>query len=106
VTDPPEELEGAVEDRGGQRGRPHPESGLPSPMCEGRKVSGQARARTKGRKGDVTTTQSGYGWEHQQLRKRVPRVVAAGGATCARCGLPITPGDPWDLGHDDQDRSR
>jgi hypothetical protein len=32
--------------------------------------------------------------------------VAAGLATCARCGEPIEAGAPWDLGHDDYDRSR
>jgi hypothetical protein len=25
---------------------------------------------------------------------------------CARCGERIEPGEPWDLGHDDVDRSR
>ncbi len=47
-----------------------------------------------------------YGREHQLRRAKVARVVAAGGARCARCGDPITPGDAWDLGHVDGDGSR
>jgi hypothetical protein len=40
------------------------------------------------------------------LRKALQRVVAAGEANCARCGFPIVPGEPWDLDHEDHDRSR
>jgi hypothetical protein len=29
--------------------------------------------------------------------------VLAGLSECARCGEPIKPGSPWDLGHDDRD---
>jgi hypothetical protein len=32
--------------------------------------------------------------------------VLAGGVNCARCGEPIIPGQPWDLGHVDGDKSR
>jgi hypothetical protein len=51
------------------------------------------------------TTLRGYGWKHQKMRQIVQREVAAGVAVCARCGLRIDPGEPWDLGHDDFDRS-
>jgi hypothetical protein len=47
------------------------------------------------------TSRQGYGWMHQQERKRWSRVVAMGDAVCARCGRPIIPGTPWDLGHVD-----
>jgi hypothetical protein len=45
------------------------------------------------------TTQRGYGWQHQQERARVKRLVAAGKAFCARCGGWIEPGTPFDLDH-------
>jgi hypothetical protein len=47
------------------------------------------------------TSARGYGWRHQKLRESWSRVVASGGAVCAWCGLPIVPGEPWDLGHVD-----
>jgi len=31
--------------------------------------------------------------------------VEAGGVVCSRCQRPILPGQKWDLGHDDLDRS-
>jgi hypothetical protein len=51
------------------------------------------------------TSKRGYGAAHQQLRKQVAQLVAAGGAYCWRCGKPIQPWQSWDLGHDDNDRS-
>jgi hypothetical protein len=45
------------------------------------------------------TGERGYGTEHQKLRKRWSREVAAGVVACARCGRPIVPGTPWDLDH-------
>jgi hypothetical protein len=53
-----------------------------------------------------STTAGGYGHEHQQFRRRVAQAVALGGAVCARCGLPIRPGEEWHLDHDDEDRGR
>lgn len=53
-----------------------------------------------------TTTQRGYGTQHQQLRKQWQRAIDQGDVHCARCGLPIPPEQPraWDLGHT-EDRS-
>lgn len=53
----------------------------------------------------ASTTARGYGAAHQGLRRRVDILVQAGRATCWRCGLAIRPGEPWHLGHDDEDRT-
>lgn len=53
-----------------------------------------------------TTAQRGYGQRHRKLREMwVPR-VAAGKVSCVRCGRLIVPGERWDLGHMDGDRSQ
>jgi hypothetical protein len=51
------------------------------------------------------TALRGYGSRHQALRRGWAREVAAGDVVCARCGLEISPEEPWDLGHVDGDRS-
>lgn len=53
-----------------------------------------------------STTARGYGRQHQLLRARWAPYVAAGLVDCARCQRRIQPGARWDLGHDDQDRTR
>ena len=52
-----------------------------------------------------TIVQRGYGARHKKLRESWAPRVAAGGVSCARCGGLIRPGEPWDLGHSDVDRS-
>ena len=52
------------------------------------------------------TTERGYGHKHQQKRAEYQRVVDAGAGECWRCGDAINPGDEWQLGHDDHDRSK
>jgi hypothetical protein len=51
-----------------------------------------------------TTTEQGYGYEHQRLKEQWRPIVDAGRAICAEpiCLLPdrhIAPSQPWDLAH-------
>lgn len=52
------------------------------------------------------TTDHGYDAEHRARRKREQPLIDAGNAICWRCNKPITPGSKWDLGHDDNDRTK
>lgn len=36
---------------------------------------------------------------HQRHRRTWTTIITTTGWTCRRCGTPITPGQPWDLGH-------
>lgn len=46
-----------------------------------------------------STTERGYGGEHQRRRAEWCPLVEAGGVACARCGRVIIPGSAWHLGH-------
>lgn len=48
-----------------------------------------------------TPAERGYGTAHRRARQRIAHHVNTGNATCARCGQPIRPGQPWDLDHTD-----
>lgn len=61
-------------------------------------------ATLRGKK--LNTTRQGYGYKHQRLRKAWARIVKGGRVKCARCGELILPFEPWDLGHDDEDRTK
>lgn len=56
------------------------------------------------RKRKPSTSARGYGVVHRGVRKRWAPLVASGNVLCARCGLRISPGELWDLGHDDLHR--
>lgn len=45
-----------------------------------------------------------YGALHRRRREIAAVAVAKGEAVCWRCGLPIDPSEPWELGHDDEGR--
>jgi len=51
------------------------------------------------------TDSRGYGRGHQNLRRELAKLVDVGLVACARCGQLIQAGEPWDLSHDDTDRS-
>jgi hypothetical protein len=51
------------------------------------------------------TCTKGYDTTHKLLRKQWAKQVAAGEVKCWRCREFIEPGEPWDLGHDDHDRT-
>lgn len=53
-----------------------------------------------------TTTARGYGYRHRKLRDHIAHQIRNGAPIiCWRCNEPIPAGTPWDLGHDDHDRS-
>jgi hypothetical protein len=52
-----------------------------------------------------STAERGYGKQHQALRARFEPMVLAGDVRCWRCGDLIVPGEPWHLGHKDDDKS-
>lgn len=53
-----------------------------------------------------STTADGYGAKHQKLRADYVKRMAQGESfACWRCGGWINPSMPWDLEHDEQDRS-
>lgn len=64
------------------------------------------RPRTSRAAAGLTTTERGYGGEHQRLRRAVAaQLEREGSVACWRCGRLILLGMAWDLGHDDADRS-
>lgn len=78
------------------------ESGCPE-LTTSTRCTAHARAKDKAR---GTRQQRGYGKDHEAERARWTPLVATGNVKCWRCGDYIEAGAAWDLGHDDQDRSK
>src|SRR4051812_42234608 len=58
------------------------------------------RNRRRGRRGSgASTSERGYGREHQKVRAQWRMVVESGDADCCLCGLPIDPREQWHLDH-------
>jgi hypothetical protein len=53
-----------------------------------------------------TSTERGYGTDHRALREQWVPLVEAGQVICWRCGELIGADEPFDLGHDDSDRTK
>ena len=52
-----------------------------------------------GRKPRRSTTARGYGYAHQQSRRRWAEEIKAGQVRCGICGTPLLPGQRWELDH-------
>lgn len=78
-----------------------PSCGTPCPPGQSR-CADHARAHEQAR---GTRQQRGYDAGHDRLRRNLVPLHRIGHLVCWRCGLPIHPDEPFDLGHDDHDRS-
>jgi hypothetical protein len=74
--------------------------------CAGCMASRRSKVESERDRRRAGTVTRGYGQPHRNLRSRWLPKVEAGNVFCARCGEWIDPSEPWDLGHDDLDRSQ
>jgi len=77
------------------------ESGCPA-LTRKTRCHEHERANDKAR---GTRHERGYDAQHDAERARWAPLVATGNVKCWRCRLHIAPDAPWDLGHDDRDRT-
>lgn len=78
------------------------EPGCPTLIPQPGRCPTHARARDRAR---GTRQERGYDSAHLKLRREWEPRVATGTVKCWRCGRLIPAGVPWDLGHDDTDRT-
>lgn len=76
------------------------------PGCPELVENGRCTAHRRSHEQRRGTRQSrGYDRRYELTRTRWARTVAAGEATCWSCLKRISPLEPWDLGHCDNDRA-
>jgi hypothetical protein len=76
------------------------------PVHSAQRAAARLKKRDRTRTTRASSSERGYGSEHQRIRRQWARRIEAGERiACWRCGTPILPGQAWDLGHDDYDRS-
>jgi hypothetical protein len=74
-----------------------------SPYCLEHRPPPEVRARWAAK----TRERRGYGAIHKHLRERYRLLIGEGSVVlCARCRKRLLPGEPFDLGHVDRDRTR
>ena len=83
--------------------RPCPKDGCPTLINTGERYCPTHQRETDRARG--TTTERGYGHTHQVERARWATILAQRAVPCARCGEPIRPGEPFDLGHTNDRKS-
>lgn len=84
--------------------KPCPTAGCPELIAPGQRrctIHAQQHEAQRG-----SRQERGYDTAHDNLRRQWAPLVATGAVKCWRCTQPIKPGQPWDLGHDDQDRTK
>lgn len=83
--------------------RPCPKPECPEPTPPSQRYCDEHMAAYEKKRG--TKAERGYGKTFQSERKVWERMIATGEVRCWRCLNTIHPGTPFDLGHDDNDRS-
>ena len=97
-----EHLENSAEHTPGLGRRSHDGEAEYEANPEGRFTKGAMRPRSQAK-----TAARGYGSAHQARRRRwAKRIYSGEEVNRARCGYPILPGQAWDLGHVDGDKSQ
>lgn len=82
------------------------EHGCPTLVKQGTRDGRCATHRRARDKARGSRQERGYDAAHTKLRQAWVRKVSTGTVKCWRCGKRIAPDEPFDLGHDDQDRTK
>jgi hypothetical protein len=81
------------------------EKGCPTLIEQGSRDGRCDTHRREKDKARGTRQARGYDHRHEKKRSHWAPKVATGKVNCWRCNKRISPLEPWDLGHDDTDRT-